>query len=527
MSDWLRDAVIYQIYPRSFRDSNGDGVGDIKGIIDKLDYVAALGVDAIWISPFFRSPMKDFGYDVADYCDVDPVFGALGDFDMLTYRAHSLSLKVIVDLVFSHTSDQHAWFKESRFSRDNARADWYVWADAKPDGSPPNNWQSMFGGAAWSWDSRRRQYYLHNFLPSQPDLNIRNPQVQNALLDAARFWLTRGVDGFRLDVVNFYAHDALLRDNPARAAGATPVRPHEFQQHVYDRTRPEAFDFIRRLRALMDEYGAISIGEIEDDDPIRVQREYTEGRERLHSAYSFFLLRTQTASPALFSEALAGWQGASGWPAWSLSNHDVVRCATRLAGDDPQRTKVLLALLLCLRGTPILYQGDELGLPQAYVPFDRLRDPEAIAFWPHGAGRDGARTPMPWTITKPLAGFTTGDDSWLPMDPRHRNNAVDVQAGEAGSVLNFTKTLLELRRKTPALRRGDCTTLDPCGDALILERRHGDERLWCVFNLGGEPACCAPPAPIEAMLLQTGNTSPAGGSVAVHGNSALVARLVN
>jgi alpha-glucosidase len=525
MSEWLRSGVIYQIYPRSFRDSNGDGVGDIKGIIDKLDHIAALGVDAIWISPFFRSPMKDFGYDVADYCDVDPVFGALGDFDMLTYRAHSLSLKIIVDLVFSHTSDQHVWFKESRFSRDNARADWYVWADAKPDGSPPNNWQSMFGGPAWTWDSRRRQYYLHNFLAAQPDLNIRNPQVQAALLDAARFWLTRGVDGFRLDVVNFYAHDELLRDNPPRDQSATPVRPHEFQRHLYDRTRPEAFGFIRRLRALLDEYGAVSIGEIEDDEPISVQREYTEGRDRLHSAYSFFLLRAETASPALFHEALAGWQGASGWPAWSLSNHDVIRCATRLGADDPLRTKVLLAVLLSLRGTPILYQGDELGLPQAYVPYDRLRDPEAIAFWPHGAGRDGARTPMPWTITKPLAGFTTGEDPWLPMDPRHRNNAVDVQNANPESVLNFTRTLLALRRASVALREGEYTPVEAPPDVLAFERRAGRERLWCGFHFGDQRVRCTLPGAIVEVLLQVGTIAASPDSIDFEGHGAFIARL--
>ncbi|MFN3465109.1 MAG: alpha-amylase family glycosyl hydrolase, partial [Terricaulis sp.] len=251
MTDWLRGAVIYQIYPRSFRDSNGDGVGDLEGIVERLEHVAKLGVDAIWISPFYRSPMKDYGYDVADYADVDPMFGALGDFDMIVRRAHQLNLKVIIDLVFSHSSDQHAWFQESRFSRDNAKADWYVWADAKPDGSPPNNWQAMFGGCSWTWDSRRRQYYFHNFLPEQPDLNIRNPEVQDALLNAARFWLARGVDGFRLDVVNFLAHDAQLRDNPALPLKRPAARPHQFQRHLYDRTQPEALAFVERLRTLL------------------------------------------------------------------------------------------------------------------------------------------------------------------------------------------------------------------------------------------------------------------------------------
>jgi len=316
--EWWRGAVIYQIYPRSFADSNDDGIGDLPGITAHLDYVAALGVSAIWLSPFFTSPMKDFGYDVADYRGVDPIFGSLDDFDALVARAHALGLKVIIDQVYSHTSDLHAWFSESRASRDNAKADWYVWADAKPDGSPPNNWQAMFGGCAWTWDSRRRQYYLHNFLPEQPDLNIHNPAVQDALLEATRFWLKRGVDGFRLDVVNFYAHDLELRDNPPLNLPRPPARPHQFQRHLYDRTRPETLAFIARFRALLDEYGAVSVGEIEDEEPLRVQRIYTDGADKLHTAYSFFLLRARQATPALFAEALAGWQHARGWPSWSV-----------------------------------------------------------------------------------------------------------------------------------------------------------------------------------------------------------------
>src|SRR5688572_4782440 len=299
MSDWWRGGVVYQIYPRSFRDSTGDGVGDLRGVIAKLDHVASLGADAIWPSPFFRSPMKDYGYDVSDYYDVDPLFGSLDDADALIKRAHELGLKVIIDQVWSHSSDQHAWFAESRASRDNPRADWYVWADAKPDGSPPNNWQAMFGGCAWTWDARRRQYYLHNFLPEQPDLNVRNAAVQDALLDVARFWLERGVDGLRLDVVNFLTHDAQLRDNPPIEHTRAPPRPHQFQRHLYDRTQPETLPFLSRLRALLDSYGAIAVGEIEDEEPLKVQREYTDGPERLHTAYSFFLLRARAMTPAL------------------------------------------------------------------------------------------------------------------------------------------------------------------------------------------------------------------------------------
>ncbi len=523
MTDWLRGAVIYQIYPRSFRDSNGDGIGDLEGIVERLDHIAKLGADAIWISPFYRSPMKDYGYDVADYADVDPMFGALGDFDMVVHRAHALGLKVLIDLVFSHSSDQHAWFQESRFSRDNAKADWYVWADAKPDGAPPNNWQAMFGGPSWTWDSRRRQYYFHNFLPEQPDLNIRNPEVQDALLNTSRFWLARGVDGFRLDVVNFFAHDAQLRDNPALPMKRAPARPHQFQRHLFDRTQPETLDFIARLRGLLDEYGAVAVGEIEDEDPLPVQRTYTNGPDRLHSAYSFFLLRAAKATPELFQRALHGWDSATGWPSWSLSNHDVVRVATRFAENDPERVKLFLAVLLSMRGTAFLYQGDELGLPHANVSFERLRDPEAIAFWPNGIGRDGARTPMPWTITKPMVGFTIGDDSWLPVDPRHRAMAVDVQEGDPDSVLHFTRAFLAMRRECQALRVGELKHLDAAPDVLAFEREAEGERVLCLFNLGAEPA--QHPVPIDAPLSSIGTVEFRDGNLMLGGYSGLVIKV--
>jgi hypothetical protein len=298
MAEWWRGAVLYQIYPRSFADSDGDGVGDLRGITARLEYVASLGVDGIWISPFFRSPMKDYGYDVSDYCDVDPVFGTLADFDDLLSRAHQLGLKVLIDQVYSHTSDEHPWFEESRSSRENPKADWYVWADAKPDGSPPNNWQAVFGGPAWQWDLNRRQYYLHNFLTEQPDLNFHCPALQDAILETARFWLDRGVDGFRLDVANFYAHDPQLRDNPARESAKPPLRPYMFQRHVYDRSRPETLDFMRRLRAVADSYpDRMLLGEIECEDPLGRQLEYVRGTDALHTAYSFFLLRPEPATP--------------------------------------------------------------------------------------------------------------------------------------------------------------------------------------------------------------------------------------
>ncbi len=521
MSDWWRGAVVYQIYPRSFCDSNGDGVGDLKGVIDKLDHVAALGVDAIWLSPFFRSPMRDYGYDVSDYRDVDPLFGSLSDADALIKRAHELGLKVIIDQVWSHSSDQHPWFAESRASRDNPKADWYVWADAKPDGSPPNNWQAMFGGPSWTWDSRRRQYYLHNFLIEQPDLNVRNPAVQDALLETARFWLDRGVDGFRLDVVNFLIQDAQLRDNPALAPPKPRARPHQYQRHLYDRTQPETLAFLARLRTLLDEYGAMAVGEIEDEEPLKVQREYTDGDDRLHTAYSFFLLRTQKMTPLAIKDAAAQWEGARGWPSWSLSNHDVVRFPTRLAGEDPQRTKLMLTLLLTLRGTIFLYQGDELGLPHADVPFERLRDPEAIAFWPSGIGRDGARTPMPWRKGAPMAGFTNASDAWLPLDARHRALAVDAQLNDPTSVLAFTKSLIALRKAHKTLRVGAVNRVSDADATLSFVREADGERVLCLFNLGEAPVSAALPL-TKGVLLQVGDIRITEGAVQFGGYSALI-----
>jgi alpha-glucosidase len=523
MTSWLRGGVVYQIYPRSFRDTDGDGVGDLKGVIEKLEHVASLGVDAVWLSPFFRSPMKDYGYDVSDYRDVDPLFGSLADADALVARAHELGLKLIIDQVWSHSSDQHPWFAESRASRDNAKADWYVWADAKPDGSPPNNWQAMFGGPSWTWDARRRQYYLHNFLPEQPDLNVRNPAVQEALLDVARFWLERGVDGFRLDVVNFWMHDAQLRDNPALNPQRPPARPHQFQRHLYDRTQPETLDFVARLRALLDEYGAVAVGEIEDEEPIKVQREYTDGPDRLHTAYSFTFLRPRAMTPALALDALAQWEGARGWPSWSFSNHDVVRFPTRLADGDPQRVKLMLALLLSLRGTPFLYQGDELGLPHADVPFERLRDPEAIAFWPSGIGRDGARTPMPWMRDAHMAGFTDAADAWLPLDPRHRALAADVQEKDPGSILAFARKMIAFRRASPALRLGRFVPYDEAPEGVLaFARESAEQKVLCFFNLSGDAVRTRTP-PIRAVLLDDlGRVSGGAPDATLGGYSALL-----
>ncbi|MBU2417894.1 MAG: alpha-glucosidase, partial [Alphaproteobacteria bacterium] len=417
-AEWWRGAVIYQVYPRSFADSNGDGVGDLQGVTGRLDHIASLGVDAVWLSPFFTSPMKDFGYDVSDYRDVDPVFGALADFDALIARAHELGLKIIIDLVFAHTSDQHAWFHESRQSRANPRADWYVWADAKADGAPPSNWQSVFGGPAWTWDARRGQYYMHNFLPEQPQLNLHLAAVQDALLDVARFWLDRGVDGFRFDAINFAMHDPQLRDNPPLPPGGKRTRPFDFQDKVHNQSQPEIPDFLKRVRALTDSYGGrFSVAEVAGDHPEAEMQAFTAGEEHLNSAYGFLYLYAPTFSDQLARQGAETWHGrdGQGWPSWAFSNHDAPRAVSRWAGGrDPRAfAGMAMLLLMCLRGNVFIYQGEELALPQAEVPFDRLVDPEAIANWPQTLGRDGARTPMPWSADQPHAGFSTAEP-WLP-----------------------------------------------------------------------------------------------------------------
>jgi alpha-glucosidase len=491
MSEWWRGAVIYQVYPRSFADSNGDGIGDLGGLLAHLDYIAALGVDAIWISPFFTSPMRDFGYDVADFCAVDPMFGTLAQFDAVVARAHGIGLKVIIDQVYSHTSDQHPWFVESRAGRDSPRADWYVWADPKPDGSPPNNWQSLFVGPAWSWSSTRGQYYLHNFLREQPDLNLLNPAVQDAMLEVAHFWLARGVDGLRIDAVSHFTHDPALRDNPPRTGGAR-TRPVDFQRLLYNSDRPETMAFLERLRAVIDQYpDRFALGEIGGPDSAESSLAPYLAAGRLHTAYSFLFLRAAAPTPSFVRAAVEEWRRlhAGAWPTWVFSNHDAPRALTRWAGEPAtaRYANLLNALLLTLRGSVSLYQGEELGLPQAHVPFDRLRDPEAIANWPRTLGRDGARTPMPWAATFSHGGFSPVEP-WLPIDPRHLVLAVDQQSGNPGSVLESTRLMLALRHRHAALVRGELEFLDAVDPVLAFERREAGDRVLCVFNLGAAPA---------------------------------------
>jgi alpha-glucosidase len=508
-SPWWREAIIYQVYPRSFLDTNGDGVGDLPGITAKLEYIAGLGVDIVWISPFFKSPMKDFGYDVSDYCDVDPLFGSLADFDRLIAQAHSLGLKIMIDQVLSHTAEEHPWFAESRKSRDNPKADWYVWSDPKADGNPPNNWLSVFGGSSWQWDSRRKQYFLHNFLASQPDMNFHNPEVQQAHLDNLRFWLARGVDGVRMDACNFHFHDPKLRSNPAATkrdtATVTDVNPYGMQSHIYDKTRPENVEYLKRIRLLLNEFGAIAIGEVGADDALGVMAEYTAGGDKLHMAYSFNLLTPEFSAKHIrtqVEEFEARVKG--GWASWSVGNHDSIRVMTRWGGAEPTPAlaRVVLAMQLSLRGTPCLYQGDELALTEADVPFELLQDPYGITFWPEFKGRDGCRTPMPWTSDAPNAGFTSGTP-WLPVDPAHFGAAASVQESDPQSTLNAARRLIAWRRGLPQLTRGDIEFFDAPEPVLALRRSlAGHSAVLAVFNLGAAPVTYAFPEAQGATALE-------------------------
>ena len=490
---WWRGAVIYQIYPRSFQDSNGDGIGDLRGITQKLPYVASLGVDAIWISPFFTSPMKDFGYDVSNYEDVDPMFGLLSDFDELIAKANELNIKVLIDLVFSHTSDQHPWFKESRSSRENSRSNWFVWSDAKPDGSPPNNWLSIFGGSAWAWDTVRCQYYLHNFLASQPDLNFHEPAVQDALLDVARFWLERGVSGFRLDTINFYVHDPLLRDNPAldpekrNTTIAPAVNPYNYQEHLYDKNRPENIEFLRRFRNLLNNYGATAVGEVGDAQRgLEIMGEYTSGDDKVHMCYAFEFLSGDAPGAAGIADVLKQLDSVApdGWACWAFSNHDVKRHITRWQLSS-ESTRLYLTLLMCLRGSVCLYQGEELGLPEADIGFEDLQDPYGIQFWPEFKGRDGCRTPMVWTQNTPYGGFSSSK-SWLPVPEEHLQLSVEIQDKDDDSLLNFYRRIIQLRKSHPALISGELVDLQLQGDVLSFIRKSEEQTIFCAFNFSAE-----------------------------------------
>ncbi len=490
---WSRGVSIYQVYPLSFFDSDGDGRGDLAGVTAKLSYIAALGVDALWLSPFYVSPMADFGYDVADHKAVDPVFGALRDFDALVARATQLGLRVIVDLVAGHTSESHAWFTQSRSSQSSDKADWYVWADASADGSPPNNWLSVFSGPAWKWEPRRRQYFLHHFLPEQPALNVRNPRVRAALVDVAAFWLARGVSGLRLDAIDFLAHDPALRSNPSSGASArqAPAKLFGMQTHKHDMLHEDGLTLLRDLRKLGDAHDAMLLGEV-SSQPGAFDRvaAYTGLKGPLHSAYTLAPMRG-AFDHAAASGIVAAAARDAGSVCWAFSNHDTMRVASRWCAVDgiiqQRRLEVMTAFHVALRGELCVYQGEELGLGEADLAPQDMRDPFGLAYYPEFKGRDGARTPMPWTATSANHGFT-GGAPWLPSQAAHHALAVDLQESDPGSLLAHWRDLLAWRQRTPEIRHGALIPLDTQAPIIGFMREHEGRRTQCLFNFSSEPA---------------------------------------
>lgn len=533
-ADWWRGAVIYQIYPRSFQDSNGDGIGDLGGVVERLPHIAALGADAIWISPFFTSPMKDFGYDVSDYCDVDPMFGSLADFDRVVARAGELGLKVMIDLVLSHTSDRHPWFVESRNNRGNDKSDWYVWAEPKPDGTPPNNWLSVFGGSAWAWDGRREQYYLHNFLTSQPDLNLHHEPVQEALLDVARFWLARGVNGFRLDTINFYFADKYLRDNPSlpkelrNDSIAPSVNPYNHQLHLFSKNQPENLEFLRKFRAVLEPYGAAAVGEVGDAQRgLEIMAEYTSGGDKVQMCYPFEMLQPARLTAGLAARTFDRLAAAApdAWPCWAYSNHDTVRHVTRWGLSDAA-ARVYATMLICLRGSVCLYQGEELALPEAEIAFEELQDPYGIEFWPEFKGRDGCRTPMVWATDNALCGFSSAERAWLPVTAPHRPLSVAAQEADAGSMLHHYRAVLAFRAGHSVLCDGAMTGWAATGEVFSFVRS-GPETIFCGFNLGEAPATVSlPEGRWEQIGEAVGSIAATAGEVQLPGWGCCIARKV-
>ncbi|HMI20604.1 MAG TPA: alpha-amylase family glycosyl hydrolase [Sphingomonas sp.] len=500
---WWQQGVIYQIYPRSFQDTNRDGVGDLAGIERRLDHLLDLGVDALWISPIYPSPMVDFGYDVADYTGVHPMFGSLADFDRLLAAAHDRGLKLLLDFVPNHSSDRHPWFLESRSSRNNPKRDWYIWRDAALDGGPPNNWISDFGGSAWEWDAATGQYYYHAMLREQPDLNWRNPELRTAMLDAMRFWFDRGVDGFRVDILWHMIKAADFRDNPANPDWKPGMADMHRVLQLYSTDQPEVFDVAAEMRALADSYGAkgnerVLVGEIYL--PIeRLMAYYGKAGEGVHLPFNFQLIDAPWHARQL-QQMVADYEAAlpsGGWPNWVLGNHDRPRIASRVG---PAQARVAAMLLLTMRGTPTIYYGDELGLADVAIPPDKVQDPRELREPGLGFGRDPVRTPMPWDMS-PQAGFTAGDP-WLPLNPDWRTRNVATEAADPGSILSLYRDLLRLRRAHPALAIGTLRLLQADGDVLAYERIQDEERIVVALNLGGreQPVTCPQGQP----LLTTG-----------------------
>jgi alpha-glucosidase len=531
--EWWRRGIIYQIYPRSFQDSDGDGAGDLAGITRRLDYLADLGVDALWLSPIYPSPLRDFGYDVTDYTAISPEFGTLEQFRTLLAEAHRRDIRMILDLVLNHTSDEHPWFRGAAAGRASATHDWYIWHDGRPGVGrrPPNNWRAIFGGRAWQWEPQVKQFYLHSFLKEQPDVNWRNPALRRAMWDVLRFWLDMGVDGFRLDVVNWFVKDALLRDNPRHLLG---LRAYERQRHLYDRDRPETLDIVREIRAVMDSYPQrMAVGEVfapPPGDPA-LAAAYYAGGAGLHMAFNFAFLYCRWDAAA-FASAIDRWEELLGpelQPNYTLSNHDQPRAYSRYGRrrDAEARARVAAALLLTLRGTPFLYYGEEIGMRNGRIPRRRLRDPLGRRYWPFYAGRDSVRTPMQWSVERG-SGFSTGEP-WLPVNAEYRRVNVEGQHGDTDSLLNWYRLLIRVRRSEPALHSGTYRRQgDPRDGVLCYVRTAGDERVLVALNFtAAERAVALPEAPSWRVL--AGRHSPCEtllppGSVRLGGYGVLIAK---
>ncbi len=486
--EWWQSGIVYQVYPRSYQDSNADGIGDLPGITERLDYVQSLGVDALWLSPIFPSPMHDFGYDVADYTGINPMFGTMEDFDRLLEETHARGLKLLLDLVPNHTSNEHEWFVESRSSRDNPKRDWYLWRDPAPDGGPPNNWRSHFGGSGWTLDELTGQYYMHQFVTQQPELNYRNPEVRQAMLDVMRFWLDKGVDGFRVDVIWMMMKDPEFRDEPVDPNWDGVVTFTELQ-HIYTQGLPEVHYLIRDMRTVMDEYDErVMIGEIYLPFEELVTY-YGDNLDECHLPFNFHLILSQWSAPALrrLAEEYEAALPQGGWPNWVLGNHDQHRIATRIGTG---QARVANMLLLTLRGTPTTYYGEELGMVDGEIPFDKIQDPPAVnqPEIAHIVGRDPERTPMQWSDA-PHAGFTESDvEPWLPVADNYTHLNVAAQEQEPTSMLSFYRALTALRRAEPALSVGDYQTVEVGGEAasdIFAYRRdaEGEASFLVVLNL--------------------------------------------
>ena len=519
---WWEHGVIYQIYPRSFMDANGDGVGDLPGITSRLEYLRWLGVNAVWISPFYLSPMADFGYDVSDYQGVDPIFGNLDDFDALIAEAHALGLRVLLDFIPNHSSDQHPWFLESRASRDSARRDWYIWRDPAPDGGPPNNWLSNFGGPAWTLDPETGQYYYHAYLAEQPDLNWRNPAVEAAMHNALRFWLNRGVDGFRVDALRQVIKDDEFRDNPPNPEWRPGEDPYKCLLPLYTTDRPELEGVVRRMRDVLDEYtDRVMVGELY----VSLERLMCYYGYGCHLPFNFQLIKLPWNARAIDAviRQYEAMLPAGAWPNWVLGNHDRPRIASRVG---LAQARIAAMLLLTLRGTPTLYYGDEIGMRDVPIAPDQVQDPWEVRVPGLGLGRDPERTPMQWDAG-PGAGFTNGAP-WLPIPPEYTSVNVAAQRDDPGSMLMLVRRLLELRRQEPALHGGSYTSIDTSGDVIAYLRTAGERRFLVVLNLGEQSARLDGPEFRGEIVIGThqdreGDT--VAGTVALRGDEGVVVEL--